>query len=349
MHIWGPPEQDEAWYARMRADPVVKSVVETFIREVLPSARDDFRASFVAEAERVAPGLTSAFLDAAATAVHFGVSNSHDAIAQGALDDLAAFEAIIDAAIAVRSTPSAAERQRNAEIHLAIVNREYSDDFAEHLGDNDDGWTAGEFLEAYVQRVRATVGWRHLVEHRHRDRLIYYWFRELAKSEAPDANEIAGAFEVGRGSGDEDDLWHVLAKFWEPAFEEAMVDRVRKGHPEPRVRVAALTCLAERASGRLAAICQALAGSGQEGRLVEIANELGGLRRGRSDFDATYHHEAADRATALLPPLLNEISDAAHALDTETSPTLSDDARSLLAGVPAPSEEVRLFRVSLDQ
>ena len=216
MHIWGPPEQDEAWYDRMRADPVVKSVVETFIREVLPSARDDFRASFVAEAERVAPGLTSAFLDAAATAVHFGVSNSHDAIAQGALDDLAAFEAIIDAAIAVRSTPSDAERQRNAEIHLAIVNREYSDDYAEHLGDNDDGWTAGEFLEAYVQRVRATVGWRHLVEHRHRDRLIYYWFRELAKSEAPDANEIAGAFEVGRGSGDEDDLWHVLAKFWEP-------------------------------------------------------------------------------------------------------------------------------------
>ncbi|MDQ2735118.1 MAG: GAF domain-containing protein, partial [Pseudomonadota bacterium] len=66
-----------------------------------------------------APGLTPAFLDAAATAVHFGVSNSHDAIAQGALDDLAAFEAIVDAAIAVR-TPSEAERQRNAE--LAVIN-----------------------------------------------------------------------------------------------------------------------------------------------------------------------------------------------------------------------------------
>ena len=348
MHIWGPPEQDEAWYARMRADPAVKAVIETFIREVLPSARDDFRASFVAEAERVAPGLTPAFLDAAATAVHFGVSNSHDAIAQGALDDLVAFEAIVDAAIAVRM-PSDAERQRNAEIHLAIVNREYSDDYAEHLGDNDDGWTAGEFLEAYVQRVRATVGWRHLIEHRHRDRLIYYWLRELAKSEAPDASEIAGAFEVGRGSEDEDDLWNVLAKFWDPAFEEATVDRVRKGHPEPRVRVAVLTCLAERASGRLPAICQVLAGSGQEGRLVEIANELGGLRRVRSDIDGTYHHEAADRATALLPPLLKEISDAAHALDTETAPTLSDDARTLLAGVPAPSEEVRLFRLNLDQ
>ena len=35
MHIWGPPEHDETWYARMRADPAVKAVVETFIRDML--------------------------------------------------------------------------------------------------------------------------------------------------------------------------------------------------------------------------------------------------------------------------------------------------------------------------
>ncbi len=178
MHIWGPPEHDEAWYARMRTDPAVKKLVETFIRDVLPHARDDFRASFVVEAERIAPGLTPAFLAAAATAVHFGVTNSHDAIAEGALNDLAGFEVIVDEAIKVR-TPSSADLKRAAELHLAIVNGEYSDDYAEHLADDDDGWTAGEFLEAYVQRVRATVGWRHLVEHRHCKQLLYYWFRDL--------------------------------------------------------------------------------------------------------------------------------------------------------------------------
>ena len=348
MHIWGPPEHDEAWYARMRADPAVKAVVETFIRDVLPRARDDFRVSFVTEAERVASGLTSAFLAAATTAVHYGVTHSHDAIAEGALKDLAGFEAIVDTAVAVR-TPSAADFKRYAETNLAITNGEYSEDYAEHLSDNEDGWTAGEFLEAYVQRVRATVGWRHLAEHRHRDRLLYYWFRELAKDEAPDPGEIAGAFTAGRGSKDEDDLWHVLAKAWDAAFEPALVERVVEGHSETQVRVAALTCLAERAAERLPGICQQLADAGQEGRLVEIAINIGEMRRKRSDFDGSRHGEAAERAAALLPPLLKEISDAAFALGTRTAPVLSDEARELLARAGSPGEEVRLFRVTVDE
>lgn len=347
MHLWGPQVHEEAWYDRMRADPKVKVVMETFIREVLPHARDDFGADFIAEAERVAPGLTPAFLAAAATAVHYGVTNTHDAIAEGALNDLTGFEAIVDAAIAVR-TPSDAERQRAAEIHLAIANDEYSGDYAEHLADNDDGWTAGAFLEAYVQRVRATVGWQLMIEHRHLDRLLYYWLHVLAKEKTPDLNEVSGAFAVGRGTEDEDYLWHVLSKAWDPTFEQALVGRILEGHAESRVRVAALMCLAERAAERLPAICQELAKRGQEGRLVEIAIELGELRRQRSGFDGTHHYEAAERATALLPAPLVEISDAALALETKAPPTLSDDARQLLIRVAPISEEVRLFRVSLD-
>jgi hypothetical protein len=346
MHMWGPPEHDDAWYARMRAEPDVKTVVETFIRDVLPHARDDFRARFVAEAERVAPGLTPAFLAAAGTSVHYGVTHTYDAIAEGALKDLAGFEAIVDAAIVVR-TLSDADRERAAETHLAIVNGEYSEDYAHHLSDDDDGWTAGEFLAAYVEHVRATVGWQHLAEHRHRDRLMSYWFRELAKDEAPHPDEIAGAFRVGHGSKDEDDLWHVVTTAWDPAFEQALVERIIEGHPEHQVRVAALTCLVERAAERLPGICQALAEKGQDGRLVELAIELGEMRHGRSDFDGTRHGEAAEQASAHLPPLLLEISAAAFALENNSAPALSEAARQLLARVAAPSEEVRLFRVSL--
>lgn len=348
MHIWGPPEHDEAWYARMRADPSVKAVVETFISDMLPRARDDFRVKFVTEAERVAPGLTSAFLAAAATAVHYGVTHTYDAIAEGALHDLEGFEAIVDSAVAVR-TPSAADLQRYAETHLAIVNGEYSEDYAEHLSDNEDGWTAGEFLEAYVQRVRATIGWRRIAEHRHRDRLLYHWFRELAKDEAPDPEEIRGAFEVGRGSKDEDDLWHVLTKSWDPGFEDALAERLLEGHADPRVRVAALTCLCERATERLPAICQLLSDCGQEARMVEMAIDLGQMRRKRSDFDGARHGEAAERAAALLPPELREVSDAAFALETNSKPTLSEGARELMARAADPTEELRVFRVALDE
>lgn len=348
MHLWGPTEHDEAWYARMRADPKVRSVVETFIRDVLPHARDDFGTGFVAEAERIAPGLTTAFLAAAATAVHYGLTNTHDAIAEGALNDLSAFEAIVDAAIAVR-TLSEADRQRAADIHLAIVNGEYSEDYAQHLADDDDGWTAGEFLEAYVKRVRGTVGWQHLVEHRHRGRLLSYWLRELAKDEAPNIEELSGAFAIGLGTDDEDDLWYVLGKTWDSAFEQALVNRILESHPAPRVRVAALTCLAERATERLPRICHELAARGEDGRLVEIAIEIGEMRCKQSTFHGDRHGEAANRAAELLPAQLKEISDAVFALEAGSSPILTDDAHELLTRVTSPSEEVRLFRVSLDK
>jgi hypothetical protein len=348
MHMWGPPGHDEVWYARMRGDPEVKAVVETFIRDVLPHAGHDFRVGFVAEAERIAPGLTPAFLVAAAGAVRHGVIDNHDVIAEGALIDLTGFEAIVDDAIAVR-TPSDADRQRWAVTHLAIVNGEYSGDYADYLGDNDDGWTAGEFLEAYVRRVRTTLGWRHLAEHRHRSRLLSYWLRALARDEALDPNEVAGAFAVASGTEDEDELWLVLIKAWDPKFEQALVDRILAGHAEHRVRVAAVTCLAKQAAQRLPAICQELAEKEQQGQLVEIAIDIGKTRLQRSDFEESPNGGVADQAAALLPPFLKEISDAAFALDTKTRPMLSNEARELLVRVASPGEEVRVFRVGLDK
>ena len=47
----------------------------------------------------------------------------------------------------------------------------------------------------------------------------------------------------------------MLAKAWELAFEPALVERILEGHAEPKVRHAALTCLAERAAEQLPAIC----------------------------------------------------------------------------------------------
>ena len=115
------------------------------------------------------------------------------------------------------------------------------------------------------------------------------------------------------------------------------------------MRAAALMCLAEQAAKRLPAICQELAQRGQEGRLVEIAIELGEMRRKRSDFDGTRHGEAAERAAALLPLPLKEISDAAFALETKVVPILSERTRELLARIALPSQEMRLFRVTLDE
>jgi hypothetical protein len=162
--------KDEGWYARLRADPATKPLLETFIRDVLPIDRNNYATTLVAEADRLAPDLTPAFLAAAERAVQYGFIHSDDVIAEGALRDLKSFEHIVDAAVDVL-TPSQEERRKTAETHLAIVNGVYSDDYAEYLAGNDDGHTAGFFLGAYVERVRSLKEWRSLAQHRHRDRL----------------------------------------------------------------------------------------------------------------------------------------------------------------------------------
>jgi hypothetical protein len=348
MHKWAPPEHDEAWYGRMRTDPAVKPVIETFIREVLPKEHSYFGKSFVAEAERLAPGLTPAFLAAASHAVHYGVIQTSDAIAEGALNDLDGFEAVVDAAVETL-TPSESDRRKAEETHLAIVNDEYSEGYAESLADNEDGYTASEFLDAYVDCVRGTRGWRGLAQHRHRDHLLFYWFRALVNESTSDAGEVAGAFAAGHGTKNEDNLWHVVMKAWDSRFEDALVERVCEGHSDRAIRIAALTCLVERALGQLPVISQTLIDQSRQARLAEIAIELGAMRHRQSGFDGERRAKAAVDAAAALPPPVVELSEAAFALETKKVPTLSEGARKLIEAVQAETEDFRVFRLMLDE
>jgi hypothetical protein len=328
---------------------LTKPLIETFIREVLPTERDDYPSSFMSDVERLAPELSPAFLDAAARAVHFGFIHSDDTIAEGALRDLDGFEAIVDAAVQVL-TPSEDERKGNAETHLAIINGEYSEDYAEHIGQSDDGHTAREFLRAYVERIRATKGWRHLAQHRHRDRLLYYWLRSLAKAaerSAPDLDEIAGAFAAGQGSADEDDLWFILRRAWDPRYLPALRARLLEGHPDRAVRAAALTCAIERAPEELAAVGRELSVGGRWDRLVETALDLSHLRS-RASMDEADHDAAAAAAIAALPAPVPDLAEASLRLSKNQAVATSQEAHALLERLEAGSEDVRRFRVAVD-
>jgi hypothetical protein len=346
---WGPPQHDEAWYALVRSDPATKPLIETFIREVLPTVRDNFPKSFATEVERLAPGLSGAFLVAAARTVHYGYISSDDAIAEGALADLNGFEAIVDTAVQVL-TPSEEERLQTENTHLAIINGEYSDDYAQHLSENDDGYTAHVFLEAYVDRVRRIGSWRSLAQHRHSDHLMSYWLRDLAKkteNAAPDVEEVAGAFTASHGSKHEADLWFVLLRTWECRYLEALTTRIIEGHQVPDVRRAALACLAEHAPDQLAEISLRLIAQGGQPRLVEVAIDIAYLRN-RLIGDGERHGQAASAALTLLPALYIELSEADLALAENKIPVLSIEARVLLETIRDGSEDVRRLRVLLD-
>jgi hypothetical protein len=322
-------------------------VVETFIRDVLPHGRDDFRANFVAAIERLVPNLTPAFLDAASTAVYFGYISSEDAISTGALRDLQGFEAIVDMAVG-ELTPSEEELRRAAEFSLGLKNEEFNEDYAQHYSEDDSGWTAGEFLSSYIDKVRATSGYQPLLEHRHRNRLLPRWLNRLAGDAPVPADELRGVYQVTRHGAGEDTLWFVLTKHWLPEVEQDLVDLVLAGHQDSGVRISALTCLVENAADRFPGVIDQLVREGKEARLVEIAVELGDLRARRDVFEKHQKESATPWAAPSLLSPFDEVSEAAYAFEKKQAPVLSTEAQSLVGRISSTSEEVRVFRMKLD-
>lgn len=349
LNFWGPPSHDESWYARLRSDVVVRPVIEAFIRDVLPEERSFYQEDFVVAIERLAPSLTDVFLDAAKRSVYFGVIYSSEAIAAGALQDLDGFEDIVDIAVEVL-TPTEDEGLKANELQLAITNGEYSEDYADYLSDSDDGHTAHEFLEAYVDKVRQVRGWQYLMQHRHRGKLLGYWLRALEKQSVESAlspEELADAFAAARNAEEEVHLWSILSHRWVPNYLAALVARVTEGHPGEMIRHTALRCLVSQAPHELEAISHRLLAQADVIRMLELTVELAALcTSGERNRCTTAPSQAA---IASLPAPYAEIGTAAIALAREEVPTLSVRAHEVISSVQSGREELRRFRLALDQ
>ena len=248
MVKWGRADRSADWYSARANDPSTRPLVETFIRNILPEDQTYYPTSFVADLARLSSGLEAAFLDAARKAVYYGYIASDDVIAEGALNDIESFETIVDMAADVL-TPTEEDRRKAEETNLDITNDVHSEEYAQHLADNDDGYTASEFLKAYVARARQTKGWRHVVQHRHAEKLRFYWLRALleeAREGGVSDEEFAGAFEAGFGTADEDELWSTLLTRWKPEYRPTLERRVREGSAHLRFEHTALECLLDR-------------------------------------------------------------------------------------------------------
>lgn len=345
FHMWRCPGLPNAWYDRLRADPAIAAIAKRFVREMLPDDRDHYSVSFVDDLDRLAPDLTPTYLETAAVIVRHGVTYSADVIATGALRDLDGFESIVDAAIK-ELTPTEAEEARARETHLAIVNEVYNSDYAEYLADNDDGYTASEFLRAYADRVREVKGWHSLAQHRHAAPLFSYWMRSLAggaKTEPPSHDEMAGAFAAAFGGEKEDSLWPVLMQHWDDEYRAQLLSRVREGSPLNDVRHAALACLVEQAPESLALIANDLRQVGKDERLVELMIDLAHVQDWRMHDGEK--HEAAAAALHRLEPALRELCAAARKGAEDKPQPLSSAAVALLTNPTRSSPSVRALRI----
>ncbi|MDE1911484.1 MAG: hypothetical protein KGL60_26915 [Pseudomonas sp.] len=346
MRFWESPEHPEAWYDRLRADRTTAVIAGRYIREMLPDDQDHYSLSFVDDLNRLAPDLTSAYLETAAAIVRYGVIHSSDVIAAGALRDLDGFETIVDIAIEVL-TPTPDEQAETRAIHLAIINDVYNSDYAEHLSDNDDGYTAAEFLQGYADRIREVNGWRSLAQHRHAAPLLPYWMRSLMKeadTEPPSNDEIAGAFAAAFGSDEEDALWLIMVKHWDEQYREQLLSRVREGASLAAVRHAALACVIEKTPDSLSTIADDLRQVGKDERVVELMIDLAHLHD-RHKGDGDKHESAATIALNSLNPELRELCSAAQKSAKEEPLPLSSAAITLLAKPIRSSPSVRALRI----
>ena len=113
---WSPAEHPDEWFEQRAADLSTKPILDMFIEKSLPDSRLSYPDDFAIKLGRLATDLTPAFMAAARRAVRLGVLSSDDAIAEGALDDLDGFEAIVDMAVeGIDADGQAARRGRRAQ------------------------------------------------------------------------------------------------------------------------------------------------------------------------------------------------------------------------------------------
>ncbi len=92
------------------------------------------------------------------------MTHNDDPIAEGALEDLAGYENVVNEAVkALVQTPK--EKAEQEDLHLRLMNGEYSDEYADHISDSEEGYTAGELLKAYVRKLHKLGRWQQIAEH----------------------------------------------------------------------------------------------------------------------------------------------------------------------------------------
>ena len=272
-----------------------------------------------------------------------------------------------EAVIAREVTPQ--EREKADELHLRLINGEYSEEYAEHIATSDkDGYTAGEFLKAYVRRLHKTGNWKQIATHAHRDSLSWYWLTVLRddlnpskffdeEDSAPtpeikiDREELAALFELAFNSPHEDDLWHLVGLVWDGRFLPPLLERMKQRTDSEKVRVAALRCLLLFAPDEFKAICENLRTDETNNRLVEIGLDVAHLEKHVSGLSKRHKEPGPDITAAMqqLSPAAMELALAFTELLHNRKPAIGKQAHNLLFSIRNASEDMQRLRLALSK
>lgn len=245
---WQPPTFDDAWYGRVSADPRSFVIADRFVREQLPQDRDGFGDNFPNKLDRIATGLTPAFLAAARKLVTSGFDRNVGAVAAGAVRDLDGYEQVLDASLDELAGLRRSYEREGKEQWRAIEDGECDGAYEEGYQSQheDDGYAAGIFVAAYVKQVRSLGRWRNLAEHARASELGRAWADDVARVGGPispaELRTVIAVTHVAQSSGDEDHAWDAAREHWQVSLASDLEQRILSNPGDDSLRAALAHC-----------------------------------------------------------------------------------------------------------
>lgn len=259
---WKPPTFSKEWYERLSEDTRSFLIAERFIRDQLSDEHGSYGSGFPAALDRIATGLTNAYLQAARNLVGRDYVPNADAVIVGALRDLPAFETIFEKALDDLKGDDDT-RAEHIERWRAIEDGECDFSVEEYYTSypDDDGYSSALIIERYIEAVHTAGDWKTLAEHSRVSEFSSCWARTIQKTDLddpPSVEEMAAMLAAAQAGGHGEDAWLAMSKHWYPHFRKQLKTLLIAGTSDQGTTQAALACAMSVDRTLLAETCETL-------------------------------------------------------------------------------------------
>lgn len=242
---WEPPSFDDDWYERVSADPRSARIADRFIREQLPQDHGAYGRDLVNKLDRIATGLTPAFLAVAHKLIGTGLDRNVDAVAEGAVRDLAGYEAVLIEALDDLAAIRRSRRENTGKEWRAIEDGEYDKGYEEYYASQDDDrdYASGVFVDTFIETMRTAGRWQDLANHARLTDFAWNWALEVSGANATATPaEIRTILEATRKSGDEEAGWNAARQCWDATLEKLLAERILSQPDDEGLRRSLIQC-----------------------------------------------------------------------------------------------------------
>ena len=270
---WKEPEKPPDWYERLSRAPHTFAICDVFITRVVGFRRGWFDCTFHEAIAKFSPDLTPSFRAALGKVVAHGYNPGAETLIRGAIVDLDSYEEVFDNTAAhLGSKRKTRDRNALLALHNGNYDNEAQDYYWESIG--EEGYTASEILQAYIEERRKRGEWQALTERPNQNGFLWEWINAARKSDrAPPVEELIALGQVSSESRYEDDYWELVAKHFDRALMERLQDRLREGPGRDATRTSATTVALRHAPDLIGDLFSDESGASTQ-RLLELALDV---------------------------------------------------------------------------